>query len=89
MLQTGQKKMSNFFHYAVLEVECICCGNGDARHVVVGVFASEDLAMKVKVDVDAHRRKVGLVFPHSETVIVPVQAVNLVIEPYKSMMRKK
>ena len=81
--------MSNFFHYAVIEVECICCGNGDAQHVVVGIFDNETLAMKVKVDVDAYRRKVGLVFPHSETVIVPVQAVNAVFEPYKSMLRKE
>lgn len=82
--------MSNFFHYAVLEVECICCSQPmPTKHTIIGIFSDELSAMKVKNDVDAYRKKQGLVFPHAETVIVPVQATNVILEPYKSMVKKK
>lgn len=90
MLLNGSKKMSSLFHYAVLEVECICCAQPlPSKHTIVGIFSDEQMAIKVKRDVDAYRKKQGLIFPHAETVIVPVQATNVIIEPYKSMVKKK
>lgn len=59
------------------------------KHTIIGIFSDELSAMKVKNDVDSYRKKQGLVFPHAETVIVPVQATNVILEPYKSMVKKK
>lgn len=62
--------------YAVIEIECICCGMGDVTHILAGVFEHRGGALQFQQHLSEYRAKLGLVFPHSQIIVMEIPETN-------------
>ena len=74
--------------FEVIEIECICCGGYDTSHSLVGVYDTFDEAHQLQKSLSEYRAKQGLVFPHTQVILVEIPEINGLVQNivYESMV---